>query len=265
MPVVRQRPLHSRSEVKLASRPLYPYSVIPGGVESGRELRDRIARDPVAADHYQNFDVAKARVARLDHDELAYVSYRVGDRIFWTSKKLKLAKGETVITDGVHEARTRCGNRLSDTPGQPVSPQEPPPQALEVATHPEVATLLEPPAIDFPPGPPLLPPGSPPNVPPVPPGTPPGGGAIPPPFFPPVGGGGSPSSPPSVVPVPEPSSLAMLVAGFATMLAISSATSFRRKSKAQRVRFFRSASSEWTSPLEENSETVGSDSTSALR
>lgn len=226
----RQRVSTGRSDLNLFARPIYPYSVIPGGVANGQELKDAIAHDAVAAGHYADFDVAKARVAHLDHDELAYVSYRMGDRIFWTSKKVKLPKGETVVTDGTHEARTRCGNRLSETPGHPVSPQEPPPQALEQPTHPEVVALLEPPTIDFPPTPPFLPPDSPPGPPPS---NPPGGGIIPLPFFPPIGGGGSPPSPPRpAVAVPEPSSLGMLVASVATILAAGWVTSFRRRHKA---------------------------------
>ena len=65
-----------------------------------------------------------------------YVSYRLGDRVFWTAKTLKLAKGEAVITDGVNEARARCGNRLSPTPVEPVSPEQPPPQVFEAPEAP---------------------------------------------------------------------------------------------------------------------------------
>lgn len=225
---VRPRVPKSRTDVKLVSRPMYPFSVIPGGVESGQELRDTIARDPVAAGHYGDFDVANARVARIDRDELVYVSYRMGDRIFWTSKKVKLAKGETVITDGVREARTRCGNRLSETPSQPTSPLEPATQALEQATRPEVATLLEPPAIDFPPVSPSLPPVFSPAPPAAPPGKPPG--VILPPFFPPIGGGGTPP-PPSAVNVAEPGSLGLLLAGIAAILTASWVKSERQRRK----------------------------------
>lgn len=218
----------------MASRPLYPYSVIPGGVESRQELKDAIAHDPVAAGHYANFDVAKVRVVRLDRDRMVYISYRMGDRVFWTSKKVKLAKSEAVITDGTHEARTRCGNRLSDTPAQPVSPTEPTPQALEQPQSPQLVAILEPAAFNFPPTPPLPRPlGSPLSPPSTPPDSPPGGGMIPPPFFPPIGGGGS--LPPAVslpVPVPEPTSLSMVVAGIAVIFAANWFTNVRRRRKA---------------------------------
>ena len=221
----------SEPAIRQVSRLLYPYSVIPGGVESGQELKDAILRDPVAANHYADFDVAKARVVRLDRDQLAYVSYRLGDRIFWTSKKVKLPKGESVVTDGAHEARTRCGNRVSETPRQPVSPSEPP-EALQPSQSPQQVSILLPPAIDFPATPPLdIPPG-PPLAPPT---VPPGGGVIPPPYFPPVGGGGSPPTTPVVPPpisVPEPGSLEMLGFGIAAILAGGWLVDFRRRRRA---------------------------------
>jgi len=210
--------------------------VIPGGVESPPELKSAILHDPVAANHYADFDVAKARVVRLDRDEMAYVSYRMGDRIFWTSKRVKLAKGETVITDGTHEARTRCGNRVSGTPGQPVSPSEPPPAEFQPSQPPQQVAILLPPQIDFPPAaPPAFPPGPPPAAPPA---TPPGGGVIPPPYFPPVGGGGPPTHPPAVppvvppIPVPEPGTLEMLSVGLAAILAAMWFAKVRRQRRA---------------------------------
>lgn len=231
--------------VEGAARPLYPYSVIPGGVENVPELKNALLRDSVAAAHYADFDVGKARVVRLNQDRLAFVSYRIGSHIFWTSKKVRLPKGETIITDGAHEARTRCGNRVSDLPGQPVSPHEPPQQALEPPSGPELVTLLEPPPFSFP----IAPPPSPET----PPSNPPGGGAIPPPFFPPIGGGSPPPpsnphqpttppippgpppgppvwpTPPPTVRVSEPSSIAMFAAGVATLLAAGGLVNFRRR------------------------------------
>jgi hypothetical protein len=124
-----QRPL-------LIARPLFPYSIVPGGVESAQELRNAIAHDPVVAEHYADFDLPNACIRRNDRNRSVYVSYRIGEKIFWTKKPLTIAKGETLITDGAHIARTRCGNRVSETPVQPMSPAEPPPQALETAQNP---------------------------------------------------------------------------------------------------------------------------------
>lgn len=105
--------------------PIFPYSVIPGGAHSNTELKNALLHDPVAAAHYAGFDVARTHVIRLSHAERVYVSYRIGDRIYWTSKRLYIPAGETLLSDGEHEARTRCGNRLSEIPESPVSAKEP--------------------------------------------------------------------------------------------------------------------------------------------
>jgi hypothetical protein len=63
--------------------------------------------------------------------KLAFVSYRIGNEVFWTRKKLRLAKGEKLITDGVNFARTRCGNRISETPHPETSPAEPSSEELD--------------------------------------------------------------------------------------------------------------------------------------
>lgn len=112
-------------------RAVYPYSVVPGGVKSPEELREAVARDPVVASHYRNFDLRKAHVVRLHSARAVYVSYRLHNDIFWTSKRLRLPAGEKLITDGVHFARTRCGNRISTLPREKVSPLQPPLPTLE--------------------------------------------------------------------------------------------------------------------------------------
>ena len=204
-----------------SARAIYPYSVIPGGVESASELRNSVAHDPVVAKHYGDFDVARARVIRLDQDRLLYVSYRLGNRVFWSKNRLTLLKGETVITDGANMARTRCGNRLAEAPDGPVMAAEPafdaaPPEVAQVLTG--VPDLLEAPFVpgDVPLAPPPdfgIPPAS---------GSP-GGGIIFPPGTPIVGGGppshgaapppvGPPVIPPPIS-TPEPEALLMLATG----------------------------------------------------
>jgi hypothetical protein len=113
------------------ARPLYPYSVIAGEVRSAGELGSAVRNDAVVARHYADFDVAQAHVISLDRDRLAYVSYRMGEQVFWTRHALLLHKGETLITDGTHEARTRCGNRIADTVQAPSSAQQPALDAFE--------------------------------------------------------------------------------------------------------------------------------------
>ena len=111
-------------------RAVFPYSVVPGGVESVSELRKAIATDPVVAAHYKGFNLSKARMERLGTPQVAYVSYRVGDHVYWTRKPLVLPAGERVITDGSRIARTRCANQVANLPGA-TSPAEPAAAALD--------------------------------------------------------------------------------------------------------------------------------------
>lgn len=123
-------------------RLVYPYSIVAGGVHSAAQLREAVETDPVAAAHYSSFDLAKAHVVKLQQDEYAYVSFRVGNDVYWTSHKLKLRKGETLITDGQHSIRARCGNRLSQSARLPTYRHEPSIATLDspVEPLPDVAT-----------------------------------------------------------------------------------------------------------------------------
>src|SRR5271170_2076359 len=197
-------------ELAKPDRVLYPYSVIPGGVRNSAELRNAVAHDEVVARHYSDFDLREVRVARLQEARGVFVSYRVGSRIFWTKNRLNLPAGETVVTDGEHMARTRCGNRISEAPVGPVLNNEPSPQAMEIPADggllaaPEsspVLPLLLPPvttiavaphspgAIFIPIIPPLFPIGDTPSSPGIP------TGRLQPPYVPP---------PPPYVPLPPP-------------------------------------------------------------
>jgi hypothetical protein len=128
-----------RDREAASRRPVYPYSIIPGGVASAAELRAAVGHDPVVAAHYAAFDLANARVFQVQEARSVYVSYRKGDDVFWTSKKLRLAVGETLITDGQHISRTRCGNQISDEPRMPVSlAGDPEPQMLDTPVPYEI-------------------------------------------------------------------------------------------------------------------------------
>ncbi len=223
----------------LNSRPVYPYSIIPGGVSSPGELKSAVTTDPVVASHYSGFDLAKARVIRLNKELAAYVSYRKGNKVYWTSHKLVLRAGENIITDGFHSARTRCGNRISETAVKPVNSKDPTIAELETPepdgrSFPSdsplapwvgsnsVAPLSAPPGSDhggfIPPivpiffggGSPSHPSHNPPPTNPVPPGVP---LIPPPPDTPPPPG-------PQPTPVPEPGTLLLLATGISASLAL---------------------------------------------
>lgn len=112
-------------------RHVYPYSVVPGGVQDVRELKWAAEHDPVVAAHYAGFDYDHARVVRLVLARTAYVSYRIGNRVYWTRHRISLKAGETLITDGKITARTRCANRVEEVPPQLHSSVEPRPEEFD--------------------------------------------------------------------------------------------------------------------------------------
>jgi PEP-CTERM motif len=218
--------VHIEPVTKDPHRPVYPYSVVAGGVRSLEELKLAIAKDPVVAEHYVGFDSVRAHVVKLREDKLAYVSYRLGNEVFWTKKRIRLAKGEPLITDGESYARTRCANRVSENPQPKTSPHEPSPQTLNKPLDPasrEVIAALIPPTLLNPAGGPFAS------------GTlisSPNPGLIPPPSG--VGlvplGGGNPTEnpnppslqppPPLVTSTPEPGTLLLMGSGLAGLAAL---------------------------------------------
>jgi hypothetical protein len=207
-------------------RVVYPYSVVPGGVHSPQDLREVSEHDRVVARHYAGFDFQKAKVVELDQAKLVYLSYRIGDKVFWTKKKIHLRKGEKLITDGKIAARTRCANRVSEQTQNATSPEEPSAEKFEepVASggsgtqipfpgNFESALLTRPGfqglGVEGPPGIPGSPFG------------PGGGSGLPPIFPPPIPGGGcdpkkencNPGPPPPQV--PEPGTMLLVSSGVA--------------------------------------------------
>ena len=150
----------------IEGRPIYPYSVVPGGVKDARELKWAADHDPVIATHYAGFDYDHARIVRLVLARTVFVSYRIGNKVYWTRRRVKLKKGETLLTDGKITARTRCGNRVEEIPQVAYSASEPPAMkfdepmpALGPATEnppvPYVSSLQERPGPGLGPAPPL--------------------------------------------------------------------------------------------------------------
>ena len=123
---------HARADPTSPVR-VYGHSVIPGGVRGSSELTSALARDKIARAHYKDFDAANARVVHVKSARLVHVSYKMDNNIYWTKKKVLLAKGETLLTDGKSFVRARCGNRIAALPQLMVSNKEPAPEILDTA------------------------------------------------------------------------------------------------------------------------------------
>lgn len=124
--------LHTKQEAAMLppaggtiARQVYPYSLIPGGVENASELQQHRADDRAIAEHYRDLG-ARIVPVMAKQDQWLYASYRVSDAIYWTKNRVLVHAGEGLFTDGVHLIRARCGNRLSDRPQSPVRAWQPP-------------------------------------------------------------------------------------------------------------------------------------------
>jgi hypothetical protein len=109
-----------------AARPIYRHSVIPGGAYSVQELVKATEDDPVVFAQYGSAVQDKpVRIASSPRPRRVYMSYRIGDQIYWTKRKALLTAGETTLTNGDIEIRARCGNQISETEMFPVAENEP--------------------------------------------------------------------------------------------------------------------------------------------
>jgi hypothetical protein len=122
------------------ARPIFNSSVVPGGVYSLGELRAVIARDAIVANHYRDARLDDMSVVTLTSGRAAYVSYRRGDRVYWTRERVWLKAGETVLTDGTTMIRARCGNCVSDAKQDDVARVDP--------AHGELDDFVVPPTPD---------------------------------------------------------------------------------------------------------------------
>ena len=119
--------------------PVYRHSVIPGGVRHSSELASALAQDQYARAHFVSFNAAKAYLVHAKAPRMVHVSYRMGENIYWTKKKVRIPAGEALLTDGQSLVRARCGNRISDTAQPIVSDQEPAPEVLDMVIAPNAA------------------------------------------------------------------------------------------------------------------------------
>jgi len=133
--------LYEKFQPAKYERVVYPYSIIPGGVHSREELAASMSRDSVVAAHFADFKVSQARIVKAEKAQFMHVSYRMQDQVYWTAKKVQIPEGETLITDGDETARTRCGNRVSAVPVEPIAEEEP---IIEIFDFPRMASMETP-------------------------------------------------------------------------------------------------------------------------
>lgn len=121
----------SAKPVATPARLVYPHSVVDGGVSDGVELRLAMDRDPVVRQHYAGIHVNRVIPVTAAEDRQVHVSYRMKDRVYWTTRKVRLRKGEPLLTDGKNEIRGRCGNRVAEAlkAGDATAPKSEPSEA----------------------------------------------------------------------------------------------------------------------------------------
>jgi hypothetical protein len=146
----RERLIRFEQESRsIEGRKIYPYSVIPGGVRDAHELKWVADHDPVVAAHYAGFDYDHARIVKLVLSRTVYLSYRIGNKVYWTRHRISLKKGEELITDGKITGRTRCANRVEEQPQQATSELEPPAVRFEQPMQPAIGPAVANPPIPF--------------------------------------------------------------------------------------------------------------------
>jgi len=116
-------------KVDLSQRKVFPFSIVPGGTVSAGEVKAKVAADPVVRQHYANLNLGQLKPFRLSQPASAYLSYRIGNRVFWTTRRMYLKPGELLLSDGANLLRGRCGNRISTVPQHPILPGAEPTEA----------------------------------------------------------------------------------------------------------------------------------------
>lgn len=106
-------------------RTVYPFSLVPGGVRDAAEVAAVRVTDAVVRSHYSDVG-ARLTSETMPRDQWLYTSYRVGTSVYWTKHTVRVRAGETVLSDGAHMIRGRCGNRLSAVPKKPTRIIDPP-------------------------------------------------------------------------------------------------------------------------------------------
>src|SRR5438105_15898846 len=78
-------------------RLIYPYSVIPGGVQDSYELERASVRYRLVLQHFAGFDYQRARMVRLEEVKLVYLSYRMNNGVCWNINKVRRVRREAMV------------------------------------------------------------------------------------------------------------------------------------------------------------------------
>ncbi len=90
--------------------PVYPHSVLPGGIHDAADLQMAYRGGFLPAD----FNLRNARFIRISKAFCTYVTFRDKDgQIVWSKHKICIRAGELVMTDGKFMFLGRCGNRIA--------------------------------------------------------------------------------------------------------------------------------------------------------
>jgi hypothetical protein len=119
LPPSHSRALASLIPTVLVKYPVYPHSIVPGGIHDAADLEVAYRGGFLPAD----FDMKAARFTRISKALCTYVTFRDKDgEVVWSKHELCLREGELAITDGKYTILARCGNRIAATvpPNAPV-------------------------------------------------------------------------------------------------------------------------------------------------
>ena len=144
-------------------------------VASLDDFRRVVRSDQRLAAYYGSFNWARARLVTTAEPQLVYVSYQKAGALARTKHPMLLPKGDTLLTDGVLQARTYCCNEVFEIVDAPLPPPSegdqpawPLPPSTQVLWPPESPPALAPPEDETPPAelvaPPVAPPFSPPSA-----------------------------------------------------------------------------------------------------
>lgn len=98
-------------------RPVYPHSLIPGGVRDAKEFGRVLASDPRLANFFRGFDATTVRPCTLPQGRY-FVTVREGQSITWSKRPIEKGN-QPCLTDGIRTILTKCGNEVAFTPQDP--------------------------------------------------------------------------------------------------------------------------------------------------